>query len=135
MKRLLTVIFVMTTMLSFGQNDVFAMNTSKGNFSTNYNVEKNTQTIDLKLKTTMKYRNSEKDRSAGLGLLIAGLAFTTAAILEGNGNYGTWSSTPNSTSQYNQTYTTKPFIQQTPRQIMLFVGIGFTLTGGILSIK
>lgn len=131
MKRLLTLIFVMTTMLSFGQNDVFAMNTTKRNFNT-YNV--GSQTIDLKLKTT-KYRNSEKDRSAGVGLLIAGLAFTTAAILEGNGNYGTWTSTPNSTSQYNQTYTTKPFMQQTPRQIMLFVGIGFTLTGGILSIK
>lgn len=134
MKRLLTVIFVMTTMLSFGQNDVFAMNTPKRNFTTNYNVE-NTQTIDLKLKTTTKYKNSERDRTAGVGLLIAGLAFTTAAILEGNGNYGTWTHTPNSTSQYNQTYTTKPFMQQTPRQIMLFVGIGFTITGGILSIK
>ena len=134
MKRLLTVIFVMATMLSFGQNDVFAMNTTKRNFDTDYNV-RSTQTIDLKLKTTTKYRNSEKDRSAGIGLFIAGIAFTTAAILEGNGNYGTWSSTPNSTSQYNQTYTTKPFMQQTPRQIMLFVGIGFTLTGGILSIK
>lgn len=133
MKRLLILIFVMTTMLSFGQNDVFAMNTSKKEFTTNYNVG-NTQTIDLKLKT-IKYKNPEKDRSAGIGLLIAGLAFTTAAILEGNGNYGTWTSSPNSTSQYNQTYTTKPFIQQTPRQIMLFVGIGFTITGGILSIK
>jgi hypothetical protein len=134
MKRLLTVIFAMTTMLSFGQNDVFAMNTPKRNFTTNYNVE-STKTIDLKLKTTTKYKSYEKDRTAGVGLLIAGLAFTTASILEGNGNYGTWTHTPNSTSQYNQTYTTKPFMQQTPRQIMLFVGIGFTITGGILSIK
>lgn len=131
MKRLLTIIFAMTTMLSFGQNDVFAMNTiNKKNFS--YNVS-SAQTIDLKLNVS--YKNPEKDRTTGVALLIAGLAFTTASILEGNGNYGTWTSTPNSTSQYNQTYTTKPFMQQTPRQIMLFVGIGFTLTGGILSIK
>ncbi len=134
MKKVLTIIFLLTTMLSFGQNDVFAMNITKPKSVVFTNTDNSSNyKIDLKINT--RYKNESKDRSAGLGLFIAGLAFTTAAILEGNGNYGTWTRNPNSTSQYNQTYTTKPFMQQTPRQIMLFVGIGFTLTGGILSIK
>lgn len=130
MKKLLTLIFVMTTMLSFGQNGLLAMNMTKSDFI--HKSEFNAQSVNLRMP---KYRNESKDRSAGVGLIIAGLAFTTAAILEGNGNYGTWTSSPNSTSSYNQTYTTKPFMQQTPRQIMLFVGVGLTISGGILSIK
>lgn len=79
-----------------------------------------------------KYKqNNTDDRKVTFAvLLIGGLAFTAASILEGNGNYGTWSHTPNSTSQYNMTYSTKPFIQQT-RAIMLGVGVGLSLTGVI----
>ena len=83
-----------------------------------------------------KYKqNNTDDRKVTFAvLLIGGLAFTAASILEGNGNYGTWSHTPNSTSQYNMTYSTKPFIQQT-RVIMFGVGVGLSLTGviGLLS--
>ncbi len=133
MRNILSIVFVTATLLAFGQkqNDLLAMNTFK---KISYKSESSVVKIDLRL--TPKYKNSNGDnKDKYIALFVAGLVFTTASILEGNGNYGTWTSTPNSTSQYNQTYTTKPFIQQTPRQIMLFVGIGFTLTGGILSLK
>jgi hypothetical protein len=65
-------------------------------------------------------------RDGALVLLISGLAFTTAAILEGTIHYGTYlGNGPNSPGPYY----VKPFMQQFPRNIMLFVGIGFSLTG------
>ncbi len=92
-----------------------------------------TRNINLMLP---KYKQSNTDdrKLTFAVLLVGGLAFTAASILEGNGNYGTWSHTPNSTSQYNMTYSTKPFIQQT-RAIMFGVGVGLSLTGviGLLS--
>ncbi len=92
-----------------------------------------TRNINLMLP---KYKQSNTDdrKLTFAVLLVGGLAFTAASILEGNGNYGTWSHTPNSTSQYNMTYSTKPFIQQT-RVIMFGVGVGLSLTGviGLLS--
>ena len=81
-----------------------------------------------------EYSSSDR-RTTGLVLLLAGLAFTTASILENDGAYGTWSNNPQPGNTYNQTYSTKPFIQQFPRNIMLFVGIGFTLTGGGIMIN
>ena len=131
MKNLLTIIFLLTTMLSFGQTDLLAMNTSKIYFiNTNYSHENK---IDLRLP--IKKYHDPSDKSSAIAILIGGVAFVTAAILEGDGNYGTWKANPNSTSKYNQTYTTKPFMEQTPRQIMLFVGIGLTITGGALTIR
>ena len=92
-----------------------------------------TRNINLMLP---KYKQSNTDdrKLTFAVLLVGGLAFTAASILEGNGNYGTWSHTPNSTSQYNMTYSTKPFIQQTIA-IMFGVGVGLSLTGviGLLS--
>jgi hypothetical protein len=124
MKKLLIFIFVISSLLSFSQTGFFK-NDYKGSINTS------NQFIDLKLPTK-KFHSVEDTRTGGIALIIAGIAFTTASILEGNGNYGTWKSSPNSTSKYNQTYTTKPFMQQTPRQIMLFVGIGLTISGGII---
>ena len=63
------------------------------------------------------------------------VSLTTASILENDGAYGTWTKNPQPGNPYNQTYSTKPFIQQFPRNIMLFVGIGFTLTGGGIMIN
>ena len=82
------------------------------------------------------YQRCTSDRrTTGLVLLFAGVAFTTASILENDGAYGTWTKNPQPGNPYNQTYSTKPFIQQFPRNIMLFVGIGFTLTGGGIMIN
>jgi len=72
---------------------------------------------------------SERDKSTSVGLVVGGVAFTTAAFLEGPQNYGTWKHNPNSTSQYNMTYVTPSFWQQTPRNIMFVVGITVTITG------
>lgn len=128
MKKILTFLFLMTSVISFSQNDVFAINTIKEKKIINPYENK----IDLKL---IKYKSETNDKTYGLVLLLGGLAFTAASIIEGDGNYGTWSHNQNSTSQYNMTYKTKPFIEQTPRQIMLFVGLGLTITGGVLSIR
>lgn len=74
-------------------------------------------------------QSTERDNKNGIVLTTGGVTFTAAAILEGPGNYGTWSHTPNSTSTYNMTYATKPFWQQTPRNIMFVTGLTLTITG------
>lgn len=90
------------------------------------NYNKFEHRIDLKLK----YNNRNPDnRKAGFSALMAGgIAFISASILEGDGNYGTWQANPKPGNPYNFTYTTKPFWQQT-RAIMLSVGIVFTISG------
>jgi hypothetical protein len=89
----------------------------------------------IKYKVNLNMSNSGnyyEPKDGGLVLLISGLAFTTAAILEGTIHYGTYlGNGPNSPGPYY----VKPFIQQFPRNIMLFVGIGFTLTGFGMSIN
>lgn len=88
--------------------------------------------VNLNINTSKRDKFNPEDRKRAFAVaFLAGLAFTTASILEGDYNYGTYQSSPNKTSNYNTTYVTKPFWQQTPRQIMLCVGIGFTLVGGI----
>ncbi len=71
---------------------------------------------------------SDNDKP-GIVLVISGVAFTTAAILETSQSYGTWKANPSPGNPYNNTYVTKPFWQQTPRNIMLVVGVSFTFTG------
>lgn len=87
--------------------------------------------LNLNLNRGRDKFNPEDRKKAFTVIFLAGLAFTTASILEGDYNYGTYQSSPNTTSGYSSNYVTKPFWQQTPRQIMLCVGIGFTLVGGI----
>lgn len=89
----------------------------------------------IKHKVNLNMNNIDsyhEPRDGGLVLLISGLVFTTATILEGTIHYGTYlGNGPNSPGPYY----VKPFIQQFPRNIMLFVGIGFTLTGFGMSIS
>jgi hypothetical protein len=74
-------------------------------------------------------QSTERDNKNGIVLTTGGVAFTTAAFLEGPQNYGTWKHNPNSTSQYNMTYVTPSFWQQTPRNIMFVAGVSVTITG------
>ena len=128
MKTIITALFISIASIAFskGNDSIFDIKSpilfSKSNF--NYNTQK------INLKMSMYKESSSSDRrTTGLVLLFAGVAFTTASILENEDAYGTWTKNPQPGNPYNQTYTTKPFIQQFPRNIMLFVGIGFTLTG------
>ena len=65
----------------------------------------------------------------GLVLTIGGIAFTTAAILEGNVAYGTYQVRQTSPTTQSHKYVTPPFLRQTPRNIMFGVGISFSLAG------
>lgn len=123
MKKLITIVLLITSILSFGQG------------KQSFNSFNNGFKIDLKLNES-GHKNKERNRNTeGVVLLIAGVAFTTAAILEDDMNYGTYTPYPMTTGNYKQTYVKKPFWEQTPRQIMLVVGVGFTITGGVLMIK
>lgn len=62
----------------------------------------------------------------GLTLTISGVAFTGAAFLETGYMYGTYTA-PMGTP--NAQYVIPPFWQQTPRNVMLVVGVGLTATG------
>lgn len=80
--------------------------------------------------------NRDVDSKTGFTVIfISGLAFTAAALLEGGSQYGTYVSNPQPGNPYNTTYVTPNFWQQTPRQIMLCIGVGFTFVGGIGMIK
>ena len=119
MKTILTILlFIVVSTLKASNDD--SLSATKDEYRM---IE--TRNINLMLP---KYKQSNTDdrKLTFAVLLVGGLAFTAASILEGNGNYGTWSHTPNSTSQYNMTYSTKPFIQQT-RVIMFGVGVGLSL--------
>jgi len=76
-----------------------------------------------------QYNNSQNRENAGFVLMVSGVAFTAAAILETSQGYGTWVASPTPNSPYNSTYVTPGFWQQTPRNIMLVVGVSFTFTG------
>lgn len=124
MKTIITLLLLSITSIVIGRGDSINIFRSKSD----YNVHK----IDLKIKM-YKYNTHDDLKTKAYILIVGGLAFTTASILEGNYNYGTWSNSPQPGNSYNQTYKTKPFIQQFPRNIMLGVGIGLSLTGvGIL---
>jgi hypothetical protein len=84
--------------------------------------------INLHLSSSRKVGMDRKN--SFICVFIAGLAFTTASILEGGVGYGTWSNSLSSSSP-SSTYVTPPFWKQTPRQIMMVVGVGFTITGGV----
>lgn len=98
-----------TSIFKPSTNDVFAMNITK-----TQNGFNPMNTIDLRLKGP-KYQDPDQNKSTGMALLLGGIAFTTAAILE-SGDF-------------------KIYQGETARQIMLGVGIGLTLTGGVISLK
>ena len=137
MRKLLTVLLLTITFLGYSQTDSTRriFNTTSTTLAYAINMPrtqvyyKPTPYINLNLKTSRDKFNPEDRKKTFAVVFLAGLAFTTASILEGDYNYGTYQQNPN--GGYSTTYVTKPFWQQTPRQIMLCVGIGFTLVGGI----
>ena len=124
MKYLLIFSFMLITLLSFGQDssnmDVLVMNTS-----TNFELSK-TVARPINLNITRYKDYDDKSRNAYLTVFLAGIAFTTAAALEDNRNYGTW---------VGSNYVIPTFWKQTPRQIMLLAGVGLTITGGVLTFR
>ena len=74
--------------------------------------------------------DSDERRKNGIVLTIGGVAFTTAAVLEGSANYSTYRVT-NGTKGNSPTHrlTNPSFIEQTPRNIMFTVGLTLTITG------
>ena len=129
MKTIITVLFFSITSIVIARRDSINIFKSKPEYNFN------TQKINLKLIMYKDNSSSNDIKTGGLILMVAGLAFTTSSIIEGNYNYGTWSKNPQPGNSYNQTYSTKPFIQQFPRNIMLVAGIGFTIAGGHIFIS
>jgi hypothetical protein len=134
MKTIITALFISIASIAFAKGNDSICDVKSKILLPKSNFNFNTQKINLNI---VKYKdNSSDDKiTSGLIFLIAGVAFTTASILENEDAYGTWTKNPQPGNPYNQTWTTKPFIQQFPRNIMLVVGIGFTLTGGGIMIN
>jgi len=76
-------------------------------------------------------------KSTGICVTIGGVAFTTAAILEGGYSYGTnvTTSPATPTSSAKVSYVIPPVWRQTPRNIMFVAGVGLTITGLITAIS
>ena len=99
------------------------------NNHTNYQVD-----LHLNMISKPKDKFDYDYKSTGVCMLIAGVAFTAASILEGDSQYGTYISTTSSnTTTYK--YVVPPFYQQQPRFTMFLIGVGFTLGGFGLTIS
>ena len=90
--------------------------------------------ITLLTISVSSYAQSDYDskdrRNTGLVLTVGGVAFTTAAILEGSANYSTNQVTKGTNGNSPIHRLTNPsFIEQTPRNIMFTVGLTLTITG------
>jgi hypothetical protein len=121
MKHLLTFLLALTTHFSFCEGDPNKL----PNFNNNKSLllKSNEHKINLKLN----YLRVDVDyKASGACLLLSGIAFTAAALLEGNGNYGTY---VNGNSPYTTTYVTQPFYRQQPRFTMFIVGCGLSIGG------
>lgn len=79
--------------------------------------------------TAQGIRVQSSNNNASKVLLIGGVAFTAAALLETGYSYGTFVSNQSNATPYNSSYVKKPFWKQTPRNIMLVAGVSFTITG------
>lgn len=136
MKKLLIILLSVLTYSSYSQVDstnryLLCSNVTK-TIKYTFNTPRVYKPITYVNLNLHKDKFSHEDKKKAFAVLfLAGLAFTTASALENDGAYGTYQSSPNKTSNYNSTYTTKPFWQQTPRQIMMCLGIGFTIVGGV----
>jgi hypothetical protein len=121
MKHLLTFLLALATHFSFCEGDPNKL----PNFNNNKSLllKSNEHKINLKLN----YLRVDVDyKSSGACLLLSGIAFTAAALLEGNGNYGTY---VNGSTPYTTTYVTQPFYRQQPRFTMFLVGCGLSIGG------
>jgi hypothetical protein len=72
--------------------------------------------LNLKVNTPLYNYNDDNRKKVATVIFVSGLAFTAASLLE-------------------DPYSFDTFWQQTPRQIMFCVGVGFTLGGGIALLK
>lgn len=132
MKKILTIlIFTLVSNLVLAKSDSLLFKTLRTEFKTaTFDMRvKQSQQINLRLDMSPKYKDkySSDYKATGACLLIAGLAFTTASILEGGSQYGTYK--PSNNNVNTQTYVIPPFYQQQPRFTMFLVGIGFSLGG------
>lgn len=86
--------------------------------------------ITVKAQRRVGY-SDESRKNSGICLVVGGVAFTTAALLETGYSYGTNVVTSPSTPTTSQkvSYVTPPFWKQTPRNIMFVVGVTLTISG------
>lgn len=88
---------------------------------------------------TFAQRHTRNDNSKvknAVCLIAGGLAFSAAATLEGSKAYETYGlPTTANPQERNVTRKVKPFSQQYPRNIMLTVGVSFTVAGLIKLVK
>jgi hypothetical protein len=88
--------------------------------------------LALKAQSQNHYKSDgDLNKQKGYGFIIGGVAFSTAAILEGGSQFGTnvlvTPTTPTSMAKYK--YVTPPFWKQTPRNVMFAFGVTLTITG------
>jgi hypothetical protein len=74
-----------------------------------------------------RFDNTKKE--IGIVMTVSGVALTGAAILEGGSQYGTYVNVTAPNGAILSKYVTPPIWEQTPRNLMLVVGVGFTITG------
>ena len=130
MKKLLLGFLLLVSGLIYSQNNIGDRNSyTATTLRYGLNVPR-TPYINLNLGTPGYYGQTIDKKTAFAIIFISGIGFMTASLLENGYPYGTYSS-----NQYNSTYIQKPFWQQTPRQIMFGVGLGFTIIGGVGMIK
>lgn len=135
MKTIITALFISIASIAFAKGNDSICDVKSKILLPKSNFNLNIQKINLNI---VKYKdNSSSDDKiiSGLILMLGGIAFTTASIIQNDDAYGTWTKNPQPGNPYNQTYKTKPFFEQFPRNIMFVVGVGFTLTGGGIMIN
>ena len=94
--------------------------------------------LSLQSQAQNRTRMSDPERKGtGITLMIAGVGITTAALLETGTNYGSYVYTPSTSPSNNGTYNyvIPPIWKQTPRNLVLMVGVSLTITGLLTTIR
>jgi hypothetical protein len=93
MKTIITALFISISSIAFAKGNDSICDVKSKILLPKSNFNFNTQKINLNI---VKYKdNSSDDKiTSGLILLIAGVAFTTASIIENEDAYGTWTKNP-----------------------------------------
>ncbi len=111
---LLSCVCVKSQSLKFSESkteQVFALNNKK--LPSNDFIERTKTQTKIDLKLPSNFTGDDDKRLSGVVLLVSGIAFTTAGIL-GDG---------------------ETIEGDVPRQVMLGVGVGFTLIGGVITLR
>lgn len=82
--------------------------------------------LSIKAQTRHGYSDNSGFKT-GHGITVGGVIFSVAGFMTPQ-NY-TYTYTPNSTSSYNYTRQTLPFLKQGPRAACIVTGITLTCTG------